>query len=171
MPICTRLAGQASAGARNCTKWEQFPDDGSPGKAGHMESAAMPEFPGGGIRSAASRQDRRQDGAQLRTLRSSDHAPREDARNSITRCIEKVTRRRREVARILQRLPADDRLPEPATCTPKHQAVAGLTDGRRFEGFKPQSRRRPVSQTPASPSANGSQSLCRFAYRDIARWT
>jgi hypothetical protein len=69
-----------------------------------------------------------------------------------------TARRRREVAQILQRLPADDRLQEPAPCTSKHQHAPAKPAGWRFEGFKPQSRRRPVSSTSAPPSADGSRS-------------
>jgi hypothetical protein len=61
-----------------------------------------------------------------------------------------------------ERLPADDRLPKPGILYPE----AATLDGPRlrFEGFKPQSRRRPVSQTSGAAFANGPQScMGKFA--------
>jgi hypothetical protein len=49
------------------------------------------------------------------------------------------------VAQILQRLPADDRLRRP------HPVPRAPNARWRFEGFKPQSRRRSLSSTPAPP--------------------
>lgn len=68
-------------------------------------------------------------------------------------------------AQILQRLPADDRLRKSASCTSKPNRRW------RFESFKPQSRRRPLSSTPASPRRpHCNLALCRFAF-DVAGWT
>jgi hypothetical protein len=89
-----------------------------------------------------------------------------------------TARRRREVAQILQRWPADDRLQE--TCTLYLEASTSLAEpdglaepaGRRFEGFKPQSRRRPVSLTGCRlQRMNRNLALRRSAYHDIAWWT
>jgi hypothetical protein len=54
---------------------------------------------------------------------------------------------------------------------PRNNNGRWLTDSRSFEGFKPQSRRRPVSQTPAPPFANGPQSctllVCISRHRQV----